>query len=105
MPQVDSVLKRLQDHIIGPIEMVVFSAGFLLFLWGLVKFLWNVGEGGDQTEGKQHMLWGLIGMFIMVSIWGIITLIDNTFNLGATSGGAATDVSRMDPILDFGSLR
>ena len=102
--QVGDVLKRLQDNVLGPLEMILFAAGLLLFVWGLVKFLWNIGEGGDQTEGKDHMLWGIIGMTIMISIWGIITLIDNTFNLGATSGGAATDVTRMDPILNFGNL-
>ena len=62
-------------------------------------FLWNLEDGGDNSEGKQHMIWGIIGMFIMVSIWGIIGLLDNTFNLGARSGasngsGAAVDPSR-----------
>ena len=104
MPQAaDAVLQRLNTFVVAPIMMVVFAAGFLLFMWGLVKFMWNVGEGGDQSEGKQHMLWGLIGMFLMVSIWSIIALIDNTFNLGAmTPGGAATDVGRANGILNFG---
>jgi hypothetical protein len=92
----DTVMKRLAEHLLGPVEMVVFAAGFMLFMFGLVKYLWVLGDGGEQNEGKQHMLWGIIGMFLMISTWAVISLIDNTFGFGATTGGgAATDVSRL----------
>ena len=94
MPVVSDILKRLQGEVLFPAMTVVFAAGFLLFIWGLVKFLWNVEEGGGKTEGKQHMIWGIIGMLIMVSFWSIISLLDATFNLGVYNGGAAVDPSR-----------
>ena len=88
MPEAaDALVARIGKVILGPVEMVIFSAGFLLFMWGLVKFMWNVGEGGSQSDGKQHMLWGILGMFLMISIWSVIALIDNTFSLGATTPG------------------
>jgi hypothetical protein len=52
-----------------------------MFVWGLVQFLWKLDEGGDNTAGKQHMIWGIVGMLIMVSVYGIITLINDTFDL------------------------
>ena len=94
MPVVSEILGRLQSEVLWPAMTVIFSAGFLLFIWGLVKFLWNVGEGGDNKEGKSHMIWGIAGMFIMVSFWSIIALLDNTFGLGTFNGGAAVDPSR-----------
>ena len=87
MQAFNTVLDKFERLIIGPVMQVVFAAGFLLFLWGLVQFLWNLEESSSHEEGKQHMLWGIIGMFIMVSIWGIIGMISNTFNLGVNSGG------------------
>ena len=109
MPEAaDALVQRIGKVLLGPVEMVIFAAGFLLFMWGLVKFMWNVGEGGSQSDGKQHMLWGIIGMFLMVSIWSMIALIDSTFGFGATTpgGGASTDVSRMDGIIvNFGSTK
>ena len=98
MPVVSEILGRLQSEVLQPVMTVVFAAGFFLFIWGLVKFLWNVEDGSGQIEGKSHIVWGVVGMFVMVSIWSIIALLDNTFGLGALSGGAATDPSRADSI-------
>ncbi|MDO8552016.1 MAG: hypothetical protein Q7S01_00635 [bacterium] len=84
--------------IIDPTIVLIFTAGFLLFLWGLVVFLFNVKEGGENTEGKQHMFWGLIGMLVMVSVFGILALINNTFNLGLNPDyrSFTPDTSRLD---------
>src|SRR5262249_21248133 len=100
MPMISDILGRIETEILGPAEAVIFAAGFLLFLWGLVEALRNLEEGGPTSEGKQHMIWGVVGMTIMVSIWGIVALIDNTFGLGALTGGAATDPSRAQQITD-----
>ena len=94
MPVVSEILGRIMTEVWAPVAMIIFAAGFLMFIWGLVKFLWFVEDSSGREEGKQHMFWGVIGMFIMVSIWSIIALIDNTFSLGATTNGAATDPSR-----------
>lgn len=97
MPVVTGILDRVVSEVINPAAMVVFAAGFLLFLWGLVKFLWNLEEGSENDEGKQHMLWGVFGMFVMVSIWGILGLLTNTFGLGDPANlknGPAVDPAR-----------
>lgn len=73
-------MDRLVDFVINPAILLVFSAGFFLFIWGLVQFLWNL-EGGEIDNGKRHMLWGIVGMVVMVSVYGIIAIIDNTFDL------------------------
>ena len=76
-----NIMDKLWGLIIGPAILVVFACGFLLFVYGLVEFLWKLNEGGDNSEGKQHMIWGIVGMLIMVSVWGILDLLDNTFGL------------------------
>lgn len=92
----DAIL-RIQEYILVPAEKVIFAAGMFLFVYGLVEFLWNVDEGEAQNVGKQHMLWGIIGVFIMVSVVGIISIIENTFGIGA-SNSASVDVSRANNI-------
>jgi len=56
----------------------------------------NLDKGGEHEEGKKHMLWGIVGMFIMASVYGIIALLDNTFDLDAFSG--TPDMSRLQDI-------
>lgn len=94
------LINKLVDYIIDPIILVVFAAGFFLFVWGLVQFLWKLDEGA-QSSGKQHMLWGIVGMLIMVSVYGIIGILDETFDLDIGN----PDMSRMNQITapaDFG---
>lgn len=93
---VDAIV-RLQQYVLVPIEKVIFAAGMFLFVYGLVEFLWNIDSSSAQEEGKQHMLWGIVGVFIMVSVVGIIGLIQNTFGIGS-SNSASTDVSRAQNI-------
>lgn len=75
------LLGRFVDYIVTPAVYLVFAAGFFLFVWGLVQFLWNLNEGADREEGISHMKWGIAGMFIMVSVKGILMLVNNTFEL------------------------
>jgi hypothetical protein len=99
MQTASTIMNRLVDLIINPLILLVFAAGFFYFMWGLVVFLWNSREGEVSSEGKQHMLWGIVGMFIMVSVYGILTLLTGTFGIDANS---ATDTSNAN---NFGNVQ
>ena len=92
----EQLLKNFVSYIINPAILVIFAAGFFLFVLGLVQFIMNLDKGGEHEEGKKHMLWGIVGMFIMASVYGIIALLDNTFDLDAFSG--TPDMSRLQDI-------
>lgn len=95
MQAAGEVVGRFIDVIINPTLVLIFAAGFFLFLWGLVVFLFKIREGSVPDEGKKHMLWGLIGMLVMLSAYGIIALIENTFDLKR----GQTDVGRLERVL------
>lgn len=48
----------------------------LVFLYGLMKNMFK-GQGSDtaRSEGRKLMLWGVIGLFVMTSVWGLVTII------------------------------
>ena len=72
---------RLAAAIINPLLALIFGAGLLVFIWGLVQYLYTLNIKGEQDqEGKKHMLWGMVGMFIMVAVFTIIRIIANTIN-------------------------
>jgi len=61
----------LRDQIIP----ILFLLVTVYFFWGIITY---VRAGGDQKAidtGKQHMLWGIIGMAVMASAWGIVGVI------------------------------
>ncbi len=94
MQAAGNIMDTFVTLIIDPAILIVFSAGFFLFIYGLVEFLYAINQGGDNTEGKQHMVWGIVGMLIMISVYGIIALLDNTFGLDV----ANPDVSRINNV-------
>ncbi len=71
--------------IISLLLILVASLGLLAFLWGLVKFIMHAGDVKTHAEGRQFMVWGIIALFVMVSVWGLVRFIQD--NLGIQSGG------------------
>lgn len=90
----EELLQRIITYVVDPAIRVVFTLGLFLFFWGIIEFLWGLKEGHVNDEGKKHMVYGLVGMLIMVSVYGIIAFIVNTFQLNLSS----TDVSRIQNV-------
>jgi hypothetical protein len=72
---------RFSHIIIDPIIALLFGVGLLVFVFGVAEFFFEFNVRGKESSkeaGKQHMLWGVIGMFVMVSAVAILQLISNT---------------------------
>jgi len=68
-------------EILNPILAVIFALALGYFLWGLMVFMVNAAGSGKQEEGRSHMLWGVIGMTIMVGAFAIIQIGLATFGI------------------------
>ena len=51
---------------------VLVSIALLVFFWGLIKYIAKSDSPDGREAGKEIMMWGIISLFVMVSIWGII---------------------------------
>ncbi|OJI08687.1 MAG: hypothetical protein COV08_03300 [Candidatus Vogelbacteria bacterium CG10_big_fil_rev_8_21_14_0_10_49_38] len=73
------LLDNIKEQIINPVIMLLFGLALLYFLWGLVQFLAkNNSAVVDKKELRDKMIYGLIGMTIMASVFGIMHVITNT---------------------------
>jgi len=70
---------NLFGNIIATLVPIVISLAVLVFLWGLVSWLWKSGE--EKEGGLKIMTWGIITLFVMVSIWGLVNLLSDTLGL------------------------
>ncbi|MDQ3089526.1 MAG: hypothetical protein M3Q24_00015 [bacterium] len=66
-------------EIIGTLTVIAAAAALLVFFYGLVKFILKAGQ--EKAEGKGIMVWGLIALFVMLSVWGIIRFFQAEFGL------------------------
>ena len=70
-------------EILTPIAFVLI---LLAFFWGLAKFVMNAGNEEKKAEGKQLMIYGVIALFVAASIWGIVNVLQSTFNIPNGAG-------------------
>ena len=65
--------------ILNPLVVLLIGVAVLVLVWGIVKY---IGSGADATkrkEGGALVAYGIFGIFVMVSIWGFVNLLTNTF--------------------------
>ena len=64
---------------------IVVALALLYFFWGLATYILAAGEEEARAKGRSMMIWGIIALFVIVSIFGIISILQGTF--GVTPGG------------------
>lgn len=72
---INSVFKIFNDILIP----LAFAFCLLFFFWGVAKYIKD--EGNGKSEGKKIMIWGIVGLFIAFSIWGIVKFIETELGL------------------------
>lgn len=75
---------------------IVVGLAVLFFFWGVALYVFRAGDEKQAKEGKSIMIYGVIALFVMFSIWGIIKFIGG--NLGiATPAGSSSSSNSVDP--------
>jgi formate hydrogenlyase subunit 3/multisubunit Na+/H+ antiporter MnhD subunit len=78
---VDGFLRRVAVEIINPLIMLLAAGAFIFFLYGVVKFIMYAGDESKRSEGRQAIVWGLVGLVIIFGVYGILNLLTDTFGL------------------------
>jgi len=82
MPQtLTEILNNINTTIVNPLILLMFAVAMVVFVWGIVQFISSEERGEGRQKGKRNLLYGIIGLFIMVSVFGIIRIIGATFGL------------------------
>ncbi len=79
----------IQCLIAGLITKLIIAVGVIIFMFGVVRFIWKAGDG-DTNYGAnlaKYLGYSLLAMFIMLSMWGIIFLVGGSLGIG--QGGVA----------------
>ena len=58
---------------------LLISVALVVFIIGVVKFIANADNEEKRTEGRQFIIWGIVGLFVIVSVWGLVAVLQNTF--------------------------
>lgn len=81
MEALSGFIARVVSLIIQPLVVLVFTAGVAYFVWGIAMYIWNADNADERKKGTQHLLWGVLGVVIMVGVIGILRIVTSTFGV------------------------
>lgn len=71
------IISKINQLIINPLITLLIAVATVVFMWGVWQ-TFGSSSVENKKEGTEHIMWGLIGLFIMVSAIGILHVICNT---------------------------
>ncbi len=74
----NDLLANVVDNIVNPIVYLLLALAVFYFLWGVFKFIQNADSPDERKKGGLAMMWGVVGLFVMVTAYGILNLILQT---------------------------
>ncbi|MBI2046367.1 MAG: hypothetical protein HYT28_03040 [Parcubacteria group bacterium] len=84
------------ETILSPLIPILFGLALVVFLWGVARYvIRGANDEKERTQGKQIMLWGIIGLFVMVSVWGLVKIVGGAFGLENTTNPPKVSIPRI----------
>ena len=78
-------LINMASDLINRLIPFIIALTVLVFLFGVFKFVISGGDGDSRKEAQGYMIWGIIALFVMVSVWGLVNILVRSFSLNNTT--------------------
>lgn len=75
----DAILQKVVGEVLSPMYSLAVGISILYFLYGVLMFIVNANEPEKRNAGKSHLLYGTIGLFIILSVGGILMMFNTIF--------------------------
>ena len=89
----NSLINKVDDLINVAVWMLV-SLAVLFIVWNGVQFIRHSASPDDRGTYRDAMLWGVVGLFLIISIWGLVLILQGTFGTNTTSNAPTSSQIR-----------
>ena len=72
------------NNLFNVLVSLIITAGLIVFLWGVSKFIRSGDNEQERKSAREFMVWGIITLFVMISVWGLVTVVLDTFGITDT---------------------
>lgn len=72
------------SNILNTIIPIIIVLGVVYFVWGVVSYV-IASEEEAKTAGRNRMIYGIIGLVVIVSMWGLVGIVTRTFGLNSNT--------------------
>ena len=77
--------KTIVDNLLNltrAIVPIIVGLSVMFFLYGLLGYMMNSGDEKKRAESVKYIIYGIVGLFIMISTWALVFLITDFFGFG-----------------------
>lgn len=78
----ESIGFKIQD-ILNLVVPIIMTLALIYFFIGLGKYILSAGDEEKKGEGRNIMIYGVIALFVMAAVWGLVGVLINTFDIDA----------------------
>ena len=75
------IVRRVENAVLFPLMTLMIAVALLVFLWGVYEYVLHADDESARATGRTHMLYGIIGLVVMVSALAILTIATGTFGV------------------------
>ena len=79
-------------RLVGALVPILITMALVVFFFGLVRYLMGKGGKSDIAGAKSLMIWGLVSLFVMVSVWGIVRLAQDALGINPNQGATSPQI-------------
>ncbi len=80
-PKLADLLNYATCTINRSIVPLIFALAVVSFVYGVVQYVINSDDEAKKIKGREFMIWGIIALAVMVSVWGLVRIVGNTFGI------------------------
>ncbi|MES2087471.1 MAG: hypothetical protein V4467_00605 [Patescibacteria group bacterium] len=81
MTAVNELVNKISDFILKPLILLMFALATLVFIWGVQNFVGAADDAEARSTGTRQMIWGVVGMVVMISAYALKEIILGTVNI------------------------
>ena len=79
--QTVAFVATFMEVFLAPLVLLMVAVALLVFIYGGFTYVINAENEQARDDGRRNMLYGVIGLFIMLSAYAIIWIFAATFGL------------------------
>lgn len=75
--EANELIQKITTEILNPVIGLMIAIAVVVFIWGIIEFIFNADNQQKRESGKKHIIWGLAGLLIIFCVAGIMEIIKN----------------------------
>ena len=85
MDSLGGIVAWVSCFLVKYIIPLLFAMATVAFIYGVMKYFLNTENETERKKGKDFILGGIIALFVMISVWGLVGILTGTFNFDNVS--------------------